>query len=115
VVFRLPQRRPYDFRAGQRLGPGDQVAVWRRPERSDWMTEVEYAEIPETLRVREVWVEVHEPGCRVRHLIIATTLVDAKEFPKEDIAELYHRRWHIEICHSDYTSSNLLYRAGRAA
>ena len=97
VVFRLHQRRHYDFRAGQRLGPGDQVAVWRRPERPDWMTEAEYKEIPETIRVREVLVEVNEPGCRVRHLVIATTLVDAKEFPKEDIAELYHRRWHIEL------------------
>src|SRR5712692_8201361 len=93
VVFRLHQRRKYDFRAGQRLGPGDQVAVWRRPERPDWMTQAEYAEIAETIRVREVLVQVNEPGCRVRHLVIATTLLDAEEYPKEDIAELYHKRW----------------------
>jgi hypothetical protein len=97
VVFRLHQRRKYDFHAGLRLGPGDQIAVWQRPQRPDWMTEAEYADLPETLRVREVLVEVHEPGYRVRYLVIATTLVDAKEFPKEDIAELYHRRWQVEL------------------
>jgi putative transposase len=97
VVFRLHQRRKYDVRAGQRLGPGDHVAVWQRPERPDWMTQAEYAEMPETLRVREVLVEVNEPGCRVRHLVIATTLLDAQEYSTEDIAELYSKRWQIEL------------------
>jgi putative transposase len=97
VVFRLHQRRKYDFRSGRRLGPGDQVAVWRRPERPAWMTPEEYARVPETIKVREVLVEVDEPGCRVRRLVIATTLVDAGVYTKEDIAELYQQRWQIEL------------------
>jgi putative transposase len=97
VVFRLHQRRKYDFRSGRRLGPGDQVVRWRRPERPEWMTPEEYADIPETITVREVLVQVNEPGCRVRHLVIATTLLDAEAYTKAEIAELYHKRWCVEL------------------
>ena len=31
-VFRLHQRRPIDFRTGQRLGPDDQRVNWQRPK-----------------------------------------------------------------------------------
>jgi putative transposase len=97
VVCRLHQRRKYDFHSGQRLGPGDRVTLWRRPERPDWMSEAEYGVLPETIRVREVFVEVNEPGCRVRYLVVATTLLDATVYSKEEIAELYHKRWQIEL------------------
>jgi DDE family transposase len=61
------------------------------------MTPAEYAAIPETLRVREVLVHIDEPGCRVRHLVIATTLLDSVTYTKQDIAELYHKRWQVEL------------------
>ena len=97
VVFRLHQRRHYDFRRGRRLGVGDHVVVWQRPQRPKWMTPEEYAAIPQTLTVREVQVQIHEPGCRVDELVIATTLLDAQQYSKEDIEELYHKRWHVEL------------------
>jgi hypothetical protein len=97
VVFRLHQRRKYDFRRGRRLGVGDHVVVWQRPQRPKWMTAEEYATIPKTLTVREVRVQIQEPGCRVNELVIATTLLDAEEYPKEDIEKLYHKRWHVEL------------------
>ncbi len=37
VVFRLHQRRDYDFRRGRRLGRGDHVVAWAKPQRPDWM------------------------------------------------------------------------------
>ena len=33
VVVRLHQRRRADFRCGDRLGRGDHVVLWRKPER----------------------------------------------------------------------------------
>lgn len=97
VVFRLHQRRRYDFRRGQRLGPGDHLVVWSRPQRPAWMTAEEYAAVPVTLTMREVRVQIHEPGCRVRELVIATTLRDAAAYPQEAIVDLYHKRWHVEL------------------
>jgi len=97
VVTRLHQRRDYDFRRGKRLGPNDHIVEWRRPARPDWMTAEEYADIPETLQVREIRVYVSEPGFRVESLVVVTTLLDDDEYTSEDITELYRERWHAEL------------------
>jgi len=97
VVFRMHHRRDYDFRRGQRLGRADHVVVWRKPQRPDWMDEATYATYPATLTVRELRVAVATPGCRTEELVIVTTLTDAARYAKEEIADLYHERWHAEL------------------
>jgi hypothetical protein len=97
VVVRMHQRRKYDFRRGRRLGPSDHVVSWRRPPRPDWMSAEEYAAVPETLEVRELRVAVTTPGFRTKELVIVTTLTDATAYPKDEIAELYHERWQVEL------------------
>jgi hypothetical protein len=97
VVFRLHQRRRYDFRRGRRLGRYDHVVVWQRPARPAWMDEDAYARVPQTLEVREIRRRVQEAGSRVQELTLATTLGDAAAFPADDIAELYHQRWQVEL------------------
>jgi hypothetical protein len=44
-----------------------------------------------------VRVRVDQPGSRVRQLTVVTTLLDASEYPRMEIADLYHRRWHVEL------------------
>jgi hypothetical protein len=39
VVFRMHQRRKFDFRRGRRLGIEDHVVSWSRPGRPAWMDE----------------------------------------------------------------------------
>ena len=97
VVTAQHQCRRTDFKSGKRLGKGDHVVVWRRPPQPDWMDEETYAKIPETLDVRELKVEVQVRGFRTRQLIVATTLIDAKEYPQAEIARLYRLRWHVEL------------------
>jgi hypothetical protein len=97
VCFRLHQLRHYDFDKGQRLGPGDHVARWPKPRRPPWMDEDCYQALPEALLVREVEVVVERPGYRVRRLVVATTLAEAGRYSRNDIADLYHRRWHVEL------------------
>ena len=97
VVFRMHHRRKYDFQRGQRLGPEDHVVVWQRPQRPEWMTVAEYAEVPKELRLRELHVRVTAKGCRTKSLVLVTTLLDAAEFSHEDIGELYHQRWQAEL------------------
>jgi hypothetical protein len=97
VCFRLHQRRHYDFRKGRRLGRGDHVVCWARPERPDWMDEAAYATMPDTLTVREVRIVVDNPGYRSKEIIVATTLTAAATWVKDDIADLYHQRWHVEL------------------
>jgi len=97
VVFRLHQRRKYDFRRGQRLGSGDHRVTWFKPARPKWMAEALYAEIPATLTVREIRRNVWAPGLRVDELLVATTLVDAETYAADDVAELYQKRWQVEL------------------
>jgi len=94
---RLHQRRPVDFRQGQRLGHDDRLVTWIRPARPAWMSEEQYAEIPETMTLRQVRFQVRVPGRRVETLIVVTSLIDPVAYPKEDIAELYGFRWCAEL------------------
>jgi hypothetical protein len=96
-VVRLHQCRMTDFRYGDRLGRGDHIAIWLRPARPEWMDRETYERMPPWLRVREVHVQVNQPGFRVQSLVVVTTLTDAEEYTQEDVAELYHRRWLVEL------------------
>jgi putative transposase len=89
--------RHSDFRRGKRLGKYDHLIEWTRPQRPTWMDEETYQQIPETLVLREVRFNIVEPGRRTKSLDIITTLTDAKEYTKQDIAELYGFRWSSEL------------------
>lgn len=56
-----------------------------------------YREAPKSIRVRECRVQVARPGFRTKTLVLATTLLDAVRYPKEDLAELYRARWNAEL------------------
>jgi hypothetical protein len=94
---RKHHRRHSDFRRGRRLGKYDHVIVWTRPQRPAWMDEETYARIPETLELREIRYNIVEPGRRTKTIDVITTLVDAEEYTKDDIAELYGFRWNSEL------------------
>lgn len=97
VVCRLHQRRTADFRRGKRLGKDDHLVQWKKPRRPDWMDQATYARLPERMWLREVRVRVEIPGFRSEQLVVVTTLLDAKTFSPEDLAELYRARWHAEL------------------
>jgi hypothetical protein len=117
-VFRIHQKQIVDFtqgRPGTRLGskdvPGlprsrwvlaqgdsDQVVVWCKPKkRPSWMSEEEYGALAEGISVRELRYRVEVPGYRVREITLVTTLPDAAVYPASALAELYFRRWQVEI------------------
>jgi putative transposase len=96
-VVRLHQRRATDFRRGQRLGAQDHLVTWSKPAKPDWMDAATYARMPDSIEVRELQVRVNQPGYRTRSLVVVTTLIDAKEYTRDDIAELYHLRWLVEL------------------
>jgi putative transposase len=97
VVVRQHQLRTTDFRKGQRLGQEDHVVRWSKPPRPKWMTREIYAALPEELTLREVRVHVTQKGFRTKQLVVVTTLLDAEEYPLDEIAELYRRRWQAEL------------------
>ncbi len=81
--------QPEDFRRGCRLGERDHLVVLEKPKvRPAWMTAEQYAEVPATLTVREL---------RVGGKTLVTTLLSAKQVPKNELKSLYRQRWHVEL------------------
>lgn len=97
VLFRMHQRRKFDFRRGRCLGVEDHVVAWVKPKRPKWMYEATYQRIADTLEVRELRVKVSRPGYRVVDLVVVTTMLDASVYTKEDVADLFLQRWNIEL------------------
>ncbi len=96
-LFRMHQCRRYDFRRGRRLGIEDHVVTWFKPERPDWMDEETSAQMPGQLTVRELRFKVEHRGYRVNEIVLVTTLRDSELDSKEELADLYLKRWHIEL------------------
>ena len=98
LVSRLNKaHRKADFRRGQRLGDDDHIVRWFKPTsiRSlDWKT---YKALPEYITIREARIRVAQPGFRTRSLVLVTTLLDAQQTTKEDLATLYRARWNNEL------------------
>jgi hypothetical protein len=96
-VCHLTSHRSADFRRGKRLGSGDHLVRWAKPGKPRSIDRKTYDALPEFLVVRECHVRVEQPGFRVQGLLIATTLLDAAAFTKDDLATLYRARWQAEL------------------
>ena len=96
MVTRKHQLRATDFRTGKRLGPNDHLVSWPKPGRPAWMSQEQYASLPDERTFREVRVFVREKF-RTKELIVVTTLLDAEEYSTGEIADLYRRRWDAEL------------------
>jgi hypothetical protein len=81
----------------KRLGKHDQLVEYVKPkERPSWLTEEQYAALPETLVVREVRYAIKGRTRRTRVVTLVTTLLDAAEYPAKELAKLYGLRWAVE-------------------
>lgn len=81
----------------KRLGRNDQLVEYRKPKkRPDWLTPEAYAELPETIVIRELRFTIAERGRRTKIITLATTLLDPERYPAADVAALYGQRWQIE-------------------
>jgi hypothetical protein len=97
-VFRIHWRRKTDFRRGKILGCYDHIVKWTKPLTcSQGLASVLYAQLPESIMLREVRFRVEVKGFRPQHITLTTTLLDAELYTKEALAELYSHRWDIEI------------------
>ena len=76
------------YAAGSRLDPRDHIVRWPKPPQPEWMTPEQYADFHDELTVREV---------RVAHQVLVTTLLDHRRVSKDDLSELYARRWNVEL------------------
>ena len=96
-VCRFTSHRKTDFRRGRRLGSGDHIVNWPKPQKPRSVDRESYLLLPDFLTVRECRLRIDRPGFRIKTLIIATTLLDSEKYTKSDLAELYRTRWSVEL------------------
>jgi hypothetical protein len=117
AVFRCHQRQIVSFRVGRkhtkqskarkglprsryvrRLGLHDQLVEYCKPKtKPTWMDRAAFANLPETLLVRELRFTTPQRGYRTREITLVSTLVDPIVYPATALAELYLGRWQIEV------------------
>jgi len=108
VSFRKGRKHARQYPRGQRrgkpksqwikhLGICDQLVRWFKPTRRPlWMSEAQFAEMAESIVVRELRFKVHQKGFRTKSVTIVTTLLDPELYPAEELAQQYLDRWEIE-------------------
>lgn len=65
------------------------------------MTQADGDVLPARLTLRVVPFHCHTPGFRTEEITLVTTLLDEVAYPDAALAELYRRRWQIEVCFRD--------------
>lgn len=104
TVVTLARRAPVSASGSlKKLGPDDLLISWQRPvynTRLSYSIEA-WAKLPEELILRQIKVTVKYPGFRTQIFYIVTTLLDAVQYPAEELAELYFKRWDVELFFRD--------------
>jgi hypothetical protein len=79
------------------LGKRDQLVEYFKPrQKPAWMSEADFAALPESIIVRELRRTVVRPGLGKITITLVTTLLDPKAYPANDLLELRLRRWDVE-------------------
>lgn len=100
-VMRLHQRRDAkrDWKAGKRIDADSRLVVWRKPGKKGaaGLSTEEWDALPATMELRYVRTEAPGRDGKLRTIYLVTTLLDGGEYPDDEVAEVYHQRWGIEV------------------
>jgi hypothetical protein len=91
-------RRTKGLQFVKSLGKKDRLLYWIKMKPCPtWLEKGQWEKVPEKLLVREVSFSVTVRGFKTKKITLATTLLDPRHYPKEDLAQLYRRRWMAEL------------------
>jgi hypothetical protein len=103
-VVTLARRAPVSAASSlKRFGRDDLLITWTRPIYTPKLSySIEsWAKLPEELFLRQIKVTVKYPGFRTQKFHIVTILLDAVQYPAEELAGLYFNRWDVELFFRD--------------
>ncbi len=96
VCMRLHQLRQTDYSKVKWLGKNEYIVTWHKPQRAKWMSQELYDSLPETMELRVIAFN-RTTDDQEEPLIVATTLIDHKQYPACEIGMLYGYRWCVEL------------------
>lgn len=85
----------------QRLGRQDLLVCWRKGHRPTSFNRTRWAAMPQQIELRQIAYRLVRKGFRTQWAWLITTLTDAREYPAQEIVQLYDRRWQVEVCFRD--------------
>lgn len=98
TVASMCRRMPVkEAEAVRTLGPDDLLIRWRRPKKIAGLSPAQVQALPPCLLLRQIKITVAEPGFRSQTIYLVTTLLDPCRYPVADLADLYFRRWDVEL------------------
>lgn len=75
----------------------DVIVTWQRPAQCPpGLSPEDFSLLPESMEIRVIRYTIAKPGFRTQSVTVVTTLLDPA-ISSEDIAELYFRRWGVEL------------------
>ncbi len=102
TVASMCRRMPVkESEAAKRLGPDDLLIRWRRPKKMTGMSTKQVRELPPYLLLRQTKITVAGAGFRSKTIYLVTTLQDPHKYSASDLADLYFRRWDVELFFRD--------------
>lgn len=99
-VVTLARRKPVSKKKClKELGPEDLLLEWTKPKYNKILSysKEEWEDLPDRLIMRQIRVQVKEPGFRCKEFYIVTTLLDPEKYLRADIIALYRKRWDVEL------------------
>lgn len=103
-VVTLARRAPVSTASSlKKLGSNDLLITWERPTYNIKLSYSKdaWGDLPKKLVLRQIKVRVKYSGFRTQWFHIVTSLLDAKRYPAEELAELYFKRWDVELFFRD--------------
>ncbi len=103
-VVTLARRKPANSHTSIKVfAPDDLLIAWPRPKYNPGLSydRETLQKLPEQLFLRQIKVQVKQPGFRAKEFYIVTTLTDPARYTKSEIAELYLRRWLVGLFFRD--------------
>ena len=101
ILMRLNGKRQQylDWREGRKLNSYERIVTWKRPFRSalPHLGQEEWEQLPEHMEVRLIKLSFENRYGQKDDLVVATTLLDHEKHDGIELADLYARRWEIEV------------------
>lgn len=101
VLMRLHQARDraLDWTKGKKISPHERLVTWKRPQQPSGseMSREEWNALPETIEVRLIKLSYENRAKEKGELVLVTTLTDHRHYDGIELADLYARRWDIEL------------------
>ena len=98
AVIRKHNGRCQRLKGGFIVAKNDKILTWHKPKTCPrGLTKKEFAALPKTQQIREVFYSIEQPGFRTQSVSLITTLLDIDTFPTVALTQLYRSRWDVEL------------------